>query len=144
MSNKNVTYRLVLENGEEETSTPSNNSDPKQGGKPNAKNPVSPLGKFSKLAGVAIAANTAKQVGGFAISNVGKFTGSSYAQSRVDTGMAIAGYTAQIAASPIMGSISLITSLATKLFNDSFDRRMERLELNQQRARVGLTPLKGR
>lgn len=139
------TYKIYFYNETSEQSTP---TAPQPEAEIQQTDPTTPKGgkakQAKKLAGAAILGNTARQAYSYATSNIGKFTGSTALQSKVDTASQVIGYGLQIAANPIAGSVSLVTNLVIKLVDEMYNRKWERIELNQKRARVGMEVLPDR
>lgn len=144
MNNALSSYiKIVFENsdsGNNKTGTATMPSDPAQ---VNADNPIEAKGKgnFAKVGSYMAVKNIAKSAINYGASNIGKFTGSNYAQAQVDTAMQLVGYGAMIAANPLLGSIAVATDLIFKGVDKAYDRYWEKQEINQQRARYGMDTL---
>lgn len=146
------TYKIIFNtSGSADDSTGEGTpTTPEQEGKPSTQNPTKDaskqgnIKKGAKIAGLAIAGSVVKSSISYGISNIGKFTGSSSAQEQANMIMKIAGYGAMVIANPIAGGVAIATDLIINAIDKAYDQKWERVELNQQRMRVGLSEIKSR
>jgi|LGVF01.2.fsa_nt_gb hypothetical protein len=78
-----------------------------------------------------------KEAWSFATSNIGKYTGDAKLQQKVNKALEYVGYSALIAASPVIGSISLIASKTNDLLDLQYQRKWDNIQANVNADRLG-------
>ncbi len=111
-------------------------------GIPGANAPTSASGALSVKSAKTMAAGAVlgKGVANYAISNVGKYTGSSQTQNKVNNGMEIAGMAMMMYINPALGVANMALKIATAAMDEIYRRKWETIELDQAKARAGYTP----
>lgn len=87
----------------------------------------------------AAAVMVGKTAFNFVKSNVGTFTGSSYKQEQVNTGMKMIGYAAFAAVNPIGAAAALAVDVGTSAINESIKQTLRRKEIEFNRQKIGFT-----
>lgn len=103
----------------------------KQGSKPSVSN-----GSMLKL---AVGVQAARQVSNYALSNVGKYTGDSVLQQKINNAQQLGTTIAMFAISPALGAISTAFAVGSTIAEETFRRKQEQLTLSVSRARNGYT-----
>lgn len=91
------------------------------------------LGIVGMIAGQALSYTT---------SNVGKWTGDSRLQAKINMGMNAVGLGVAFAVNPVLGAISLTSMVVTSSLDRMWQNNEEQLRLQGQRARNGYSDIK--
>lgn len=78
-----------------------------------------------QIASIGLLVNAGRQVGMTTLGNVGTITGNSQLQRRINRGLTVAGVGASFFVNPVVGAISLATTLGTDAFQTAIKIRNE-------------------
>ena len=87
----------------------------------------------------AAAVMVGKTAFNFVKSNVGTFTGSSYKQEQVNTGMKMIGYAAFTAVNPIGAAAALAVDIGTSVINENIKQILRQKQIDFNRQKIGYT-----
>lgn len=91
---------------------------------------------------IAYLVSTAKQAGSMALSNVGRYTGSSETQTNVSNLMQGVGLGVALYAHPIAALTSVAFTMTQTILDEEFRKKQEQMSLNINRSRNGYTDAK--
>lgn len=129
----------VIENGASTNVQQNNVGQPTTPGVNNSGGDVGAMSiKNAKTMGAA--AILGKGAASYAVSNVGKYTGSSSTQRKVNNTMEVGGMAMAMYLNPALGVANLALKIATSVMDELYRVKWETIELNQAKARAGYAP----